>query len=263
MTVRTVMVPLMLAVSACSLTQLLLKPEAPIAALLPDADASGPQVASLHAGNLGWRAMFSGPRSHQLITPALEQNHDLHLAALNVEAVQAQFRIQPTARLPEVGFDAGSTRELREASTAGGTANSSPVQEKISNRLGLSAFKIDLSGRVRALSDAAFTRHLASEQGRRATQITLVGAVTDAYVAGRLAHEQRELTSAELPGLRYQAGLEGPLQLLDAQCQFYAADQTLLDLRRDEVGNAMALYKALGGGLTVDAGTLPSPLHIS
>src|SRR5450830_1717771 len=52
------------------------------------------------------------------------------------------------------------------------------------------------------------------------------------------------------PGLseqRYRAGVEGRLELLDAQRQLYAARQELLTLRREEIGNAIALYKALGG----------------
>ena len=65
--------------------------------------------------------------------------------------------------------------------------------------------------------------------------------------------QQRAVASAErraeLSSLRYRAGLDGRLELLDAQRQLYAARQTLLDLRRDEIGNVVALYKALGGGL--------------
>jgi outer membrane protein TolC len=54
----------------------------------------------------------------------------------------------------------------------------------------------------------------------------------------------------DLSNLRYRAGVEGRLELLDSQRQLYAARQALLDLRRSELGNAVALYKALGGGLT-------------
>ena len=57
---------------------------------------------------------------------------------------------------------------------------------------------------------------------------------------------------AELSQLRYRAGVEGRLELLDAQRQLYAARQTLLDLRRNAFGSAVALYKALGGGLMAE-----------
>ncbi|MDI9690802.1 RND transporter, partial [Burkholderia cenocepacia] len=48
----------------------------------------------------------------------------------------------------------------------------------------------------------------------------------------------------DLSNLRYRAGVEGRLELLDSQRQLYAARQALLDLRRSELGNAVALYKA-------------------
>jgi outer membrane protein TolC len=48
--------------------------------------------------------------------------------------------------------------------------------------------------------------------------------------------------------MRYRAGVESRLELLDAQRQLYAARQALLDLRHAEYGNAVALYKAIGGG---------------
>lgn len=52
----------------------------------------------------------------------------------------------------------------------------------------------------------------------------------------------------ELSDLRYRAGREGRLQLLDAQRTAYAARQALLELRRDELRGTTALYMALGGG---------------
>jgi outer membrane protein TolC len=65
--------------------------------------------------------------------------------------------------------------------------------------------------------------------------------------------QQRVVDSAarrlELSSLRYRAGVEGRLELLDAQRQLYAARQSLLDLRSAEMSNAVALYKALGGGV--------------
>jgi outer membrane protein TolC len=61
----------------------------------------------------------------------------------------------------------------------------------------------------------------------------------------------------DLSTLRYRAGVEGRLELLDSQRQLYASRQALLDLRRSELANAVALYKALGGGLT-DTDVAPS-----
>ena len=65
--------------------------------------------------------------------------------------------------------------------------------------------------------------------------------------------QMRAVTAAErrlqLSDLRYRAGVDGRLELLDAQRQLHAARQALLELRREEIANRVALYKSLGGGL--------------
>ncbi len=69
----------------------------------------------------------------------------------------------------------------------------------------------------------------------------------------QIAAQRRVVDSAErraeLSFLRYHAGKESGLELLDAQQQLYTARQTLLDLRRSTFSNAVRLCKALGGGL--------------
>ncbi|MCG6403267.1 efflux transporter outer membrane subunit [Vibrio fluvialis] len=52
---------------------------------------------------------------------------------------------------------------------------------------------------------------------------------------------------AELSLLRYRAGVDDRLELLDAQRQLYAERQVLIDLKGAELANYVALYKALGG----------------
>lgn len=54
---------------------------------------------------------------------------------------------------------------------------------------------------------------------------------------------------AALSEKRYLAGVESRLDNLEAQRQLHASRQSLLDMRRAEIGNSIALYKSLGGGL--------------
>ena len=79
------------------------------------------------------------------------------------------------------------------------------------------------------------------------------GLAGSATYAQQIDAQQRVAAAAEqrrkLSALRYGAGQDSRLELLDAQRQSYAAQQTLLDLRRDQFKSAVALYKALGGGL--------------
>jgi len=73
----------------------------------------------------------------------------------------------------------------------------------------------------------------------------LAGSATYAQQRVVVAAQQRQ----RLSQLRYNAGQDSRLELLDAQRQSYAAQQTLLDVRRDQFKSSVALYKALGGGL--------------
>lgn len=189
-----------LALSACSLTPALYKPATPVPAAYPGQTAVD---ARMNGADLGWRRMFGEPPLQRLIDLALNHNRDLKLAALNVAAVQAPYGIQRAARLPALEATAGATRQRAAASE---TAAATP-QAQYSVGLATTAFEIDLFGRVAALTDAALARWLASEEGRRAAQITLVGAVADAYFAQRLAQEQLQLSQRTLADWRQSLDL--------------------------------------------------------
>ncbi|KVG72071.1 RND transporter [Burkholderia ubonensis] len=193
-----------LALSACSMAPKLVKPELPV----PTAYTQGaaPQ-AGANAADLGWRTMFGDRRLQRLIELALENNRDLRLATLNVEAAQAQYGIQRSARLPSVNAGAGFTRQRTPADSQSNPPILESTQNQYGVNIGISAFEIDLFGRVKSLSDAAFARYLASDEGRRAVQISLVGAVADAYFAERLAQEQRTLSERTLADWRQSLDL--------------------------------------------------------
>ena len=189
-----------LALSACSLTPVLYKPATPVPAAYPGQTAAD---ARMNGADLGWRRMFGEPPLQRLIDLALNHNRDLKLAALNVAAVQAPYGIQRAAGLPALEATAGA---LRQRAAASETAAATP-QAQYSVGLATTAFEIDLFGRVAALTDAALARWLASEEGRRAAQITLVGAVADAYFAERLAQEQLQLSQRTLADWRQSLDL--------------------------------------------------------
>jgi len=72
------------------------------------------------------------------------------------------------------------------------------------------------------------------------------------YLAEQVAAQERGLAAqraiADLARWRYQEGAVRYLEVLDAERNLFATEQTLLQLRRAEVGNLVALYVALGGG---------------
>jgi len=64
----------------------------------------------------------------------------------------------------------------------GGTTNLSSNRSTFSAQLGVTAFEIDLFGRVRSLTDAAHNRYFGQEAAARATRLSLVGDVANAWV---------------------------------------------------------------------------------
>ena len=92
---RYLPVLLTLALSACSLTPPLVKPEAPVPAVFPMAPT---EPGAVKAANIGWRTMFPDARLQRLIAMALENNRDLRLAALNVEAALIAEWFAPVLR---------------------------------------------------------------------------------------------------------------------------------------------------------------------
>jgi multidrug efflux system outer membrane protein len=72
------------------------------------------------------------------------------------------------------------------------------------------------------------------------------------YLADQVAAQERGTVAqrqiAALARTRYLEGVVSYIEVLDAERNLFAAEQTLLQLRRLEVDNLVALYVALGGG---------------
>ncbi|WP_425054285.1 efflux transporter outer membrane subunit [Pseudomonas abyssi] len=258
-----IILPLVLCLSACSLQPELRMPPAPVPAHFPVQDLAPASV--LPASELGWREMFADPRLQRLIELALENNRDLRLAALSVQAAQSQADIAGAARLPAVGLE--GTRARERTLDSGGRSGAGAITQHNGLNVALSAFELDLFGRVRSLSDAAFARYLASQHGRDAAQITLVGAVAEAYFAQRLADEQVQLAeqtqadwnqSLALARLLKQSDQSSSLDVAQAESQVALADAELEAGRRRLLLANNALQLVLGSPLPADLPPAPS-----
>jgi len=249
---------LTLLLSACSFTPALVKPAAPVPAVFPMAPT---EPGAIQATDIGWRTMFPDARLQRLIAVALENNRDLRLATLNVEAVQAQYRIQRAARLPGIDASGQAMRQRTAANGPGSPSQSAGVTEQVGVGVGLSAFELDLFGRVRSLTEAALARYLATEEGRCTAQIALVGAVADAYLAERLALEQRDLAertladwqqSLDLARLLRQAHQNSGLDVAQAEGQVATAEADLEARTRALAQARNALHQLTGADLPDD-----------
>ena len=297
--------------AGCSLAPPDTRPALPVPAVFP---AGGPFAVQTVAAlpSVSYPQVFSDPRLQQVIARALANNRDLRVAAANIVAARAQYRVQRADLLPQIdasarysysggGNGAESTASGTGTGTGGnagtgtggtgtggtttggtggtrtgtgtGTGSSGTVVTSSSSGsafqvdLGTTAFEIDLFGRVRSLTGAALNRYFATEAAARATRLTLVGDVADAWLqlaADRslLKIAQDTAASAEVSVRLTRARLEGGISprtdLAQAQ-QILATAQSDLAEQQTLVaqdGNALQLLV----GAPVEAALLPASI---
>ena len=163
------------ALSGCTLAPKYIQPAPPVATEWPVETPSASDTP------IKWRDLFTDSRLQATIGLALEQNRDLRVAALNVERAQAQYRIARSDLLP--GVDASLSNPRNQSSRS------------YSASLGLSAYEVDLFGRVRSLKNAAIESFFAERENRNAVQISLIAAVATQWLT--LASDQDQLRLAQ------------------------------------------------------------------
>lgn len=249
---------MVLFLSACSLTPEMTKPAAPVPEVFTVNGETIP-ASSNPTAEMGWREMFIDKRLQALIELALINNRDLRIATLNVEAVKAQYGIERSARLPNVGLSLDSTRQR---SVTGGDTKVSQIEEQSSVNVGISAFEIDLFGRARSLSDAAFARYLASDYGRQAAQISLISSISEAYFSEQLAYEQLKLAEDTLAD--WKKSLELTIQLRMANqnsaLDVAQAEGQVASAEAIKIANTRALEQARNALRQLVGSEIPSDL---
>jgi len=191
---RMSLLSLAVLLAGCSLIPEYQRPASPSAAQYPQG-AIYPTQTTAAARTEDWRTLFNDPALQQLIESALLNNRDLRVAALNVEAFQAQYRIQRADLLPAVSANASESRQRLPPSV---TRSKAMINSTYAANLGVSAYELDFFGRVRSLSEQALQTWLATEQARRSAELSLVANVANAYLTWRADQELLELTRQTL-----------------------------------------------------------------
>jgi outer membrane protein, multidrug efflux system len=231
--------------SGCSLVPRYERPAAPIPNAWPQGEAAGSGTA---AADIAWRDFFRDARLAQLIAIALKNNRDLRVAMLNVEQARAQYRIRRADELPTVGVGISGSRQ---PSTKGDGSITSLYTAGFS----VTSYEFDFFGRFHALSEAAQASYLASEEGRKTAQISLVAAVASGYLALLADDELLALTqqtlgtredSLKLTKLKFDAGAASEIDHAQALSLYEAARATLAQLQRQLAQDQNALVLLLG-----------------
>ena len=243
---------LSLGLAGCSLIPQYVRPDAPVPNAFPGADTSAEGLRA--AALMSWQDYFPAPRLKQLIGTALRQNRDLRVAALSIEQARANFDVQRSQLFPALNAQLSSSRQ-RPSLTGGG------VSQIVNANLGFSAWEIDLFGRLRSLDEAALAQFLATEEGRKAVQISLIGAVASGWYAIAADDELLELTretlntreeSVRLTRLRFDNGVASGLDLQLSTGLAEAARATYAQLQRQRLQDENALAALVGEAIAPD-----------
>jgi multidrug efflux system outer membrane protein len=220
------------ALSACTLAPDYARPDAAVAATWPTGPAY-PEAAGepdRPAAEIPWQEFFVEPRLRQVVALALEHNRDLRVATLNIERSRALYQIRRADLLPQVDV-AGAASGQRVPADLGSNGEAATVHQYRAE-LAVSAYELDLFGRVRSLSEQALEQYFATEQARRSVQISLVAEVAANYLTlaadrERLALSRETLANYhaayDLTRSRFEAGVASALDLNQAKTAVEAA----------------------------------------
>lgn len=238
----------------CSLIPDYQTPESPAAAQWPQGPAYSPnESAEVAAAEQGWRQFFHDPALQQLIQTALVNNRDLRVAALNIDAYRAQYRIQRADLFPAVSANGSGSRQRVPGDVS--STGEATINSQYSATLGVSAYELDLFGRVRSLSEQALETYLSSEQARRSTQISLVASVANAYLTWQADQALLKLTeetlktyeeSYQLTKRSNEVGVSSALDLSQARTSVEGARVKLAQYQRLVAQDLNSLTVLLG-----------------
>lgn len=268
----------------------------PEGGVYPSLPSDAPDISTI-----GWRDFFTDPRLQATLALGLANNRDLRVAAANVLEARARYRVQRANRLPTLGANAGVTvtnnvgAAFGGAGTApatgagagaGGAADgaadgggldpgtgsgvgtgvgtigtSGDTIEIYSVNVGVSAFEVDLFGRVSNLSRAALEQYFATEEAQRATRISLLAEIASAWL--RLAADQDRLAivqdtldsfqrSLDLTRAQFRIGVISELEVRQSETLYQVARNDIAALRTQIAQDRNLLNLLVGTAVSAD-----------
>ncbi|MFV0623864.1 efflux transporter outer membrane subunit [Sphingomonas sp. ac-8] len=289
------LLPLSLVLAGCSMEPRDVRPASPVPPSWPVGDAYLRQnEATLPV--VSYRDVFQDPRLQTLIGQALANNRDLRVAAANIVVARAQYRIQRATLFPQVDATLSYTRSRNNRTTAftgsdggttpgdgtdpgdgtgggtgtgtGGVARGASTNDNFGADLGITAFELDLFGRLRSLTRAQQNQYFATEAAARATRLTLVSDIADAWLAYaadaslmRIAQQtaQSAERSVALTRARLRGGVAPRTDLRQAEQVLTAAQADLAEQTTQLAQDVNALQLLVGAPF--DRALLPAAIE--
>lgn len=251
--------------AACSFAPQIQYPAAPVPGVI--GTAAVPAATDFRLPE--WRDYFTDPAVRAVIEQALVNNRDLRIAVARVEEARAQYGIQRAEQLP--GFNANATTTQSRTPGVLTSSGNDVISRRYDVNLGLLSYELDFWGRVRSLSDAARASYLATEDGQRATRLTLIANTANAWysvsaLSEQAAYARKTVTAREenmrVVSRRLSAGTASRLDVLQAETALDSARSSSADYSRRTENAQHALNLLVGGTVNVPtaAGVTKLPL---
>ena len=200
-----------------------------------------------------WFDLFQDATLTQLVTSALAQNFDLRIAAERVLQARAIVRITRADQFPTVdgSVDVVGTRISQVGANRAIPPGVDPDVAYTEAGFSL-GWELDVWGRLRRLSESARAQYFATEEARRGIVTTLVGDVTETYLALRALDLELEIArrthdvaidNLRLTEARRDRGVGTNLDVRQAEQLLYTASGQIASTEREvaQTENAVSL----------------------
>jgi len=159
------------------------RPAQPVSAAWPTDSGAGRQGEPAVATLGDWKSFYRDPLMQELIGRALENNRDLRIAHQQVLAASAQFDIENAALFPALDGTAGANIQKMNSHIWSLSRTNDPIyMRQYAVGFGVSAYEVDLWGRIRSASRASFDRYLASALSQESMRLSIVSSVATAML---------------------------------------------------------------------------------
>lgn len=212
----------------------------PSSTLPEDYSQAAPEARAAAPVNPEWWQLFGDADLNALVDQALAANQDLQAAIARLEAAEAGAREAGAAYYPALDLGAAGSRNRISGETYSGQKSGAAIYDNRRAALALS-YELDVWGRIRRQNEAAGAEALASRFARDSVRLTLIGQVTNEYLALRshdaeIAVSQETVASREqtlrIVRARLDAGSSSALELAQAENSLATAQSQLSQLKR-------------------------------
>lgn len=210
-----------------------------------------------------WQQFFAPDSLKTLIRMGLDSSRDLRATVLTLEKVREQYQITQNSNLPTVMANAGVARQHSNGQTG----------NQYSVGVGVTAWELDLFGKIASLKDQALQTFLATEQAGLAAQNTLIAQIAQIWLAYH--YDQHRLSLAEntlkaqqaiysLNQKKFAIGVINEVTVRQSQISVETAASDIATLRSqlslDRQALALLIGQPVPDALLPKAGGQPQPI---